>query len=181
MAILKNWWEILPLFVQEEIISDLILPKLMKGLQAWNPSLESEPPLHAWLLPWLSLIPFAKQTELLSQLTGKLHLQLRNWHPSSAMALDIVGPWKEAMDSTTLQTFLSKSILPRLSHLLRDEFTIDPKEQHLEPLEWVFAWADILPLSQLMGLLEKDLFSKWLSVLYLWLTSHPDYDQIVQW
>lgn len=85
------------------------------------------------------------------------------------------------MDPTTLQTFLSRSILPQLAQLLRNEFIIDPKNQQLEPLEWVFAWMDVLPLSQFIGLLEKDLFSKWMSVLYLWLTSHPDYDQIVQW
>jgi hypothetical protein len=52
----------------------------------------------------------------------------------------------------------------------------------LDPLKWLFAWADTLPLNITVAILENDFFPKWHNVLMQWLCSGTaDYSHVMQW
>ena len=61
------------------------------------------------------------------------------------------------------------------------ELAINPLHQELEPLHWVLAWADVVPLSQLASLFEQYFFPKWHAVLRHWLANNPNYDEVTRW
>lgn len=61
------------------------------------------------------------------------------------------------------------------------ELVINPVQQELEPLHWVLAWQDVMPLGQLAALLEQAFFPKWLAVLRHWLANAPNYDEVTRW
>jgi tuftelin-interacting protein 11 len=52
LRMLEVWHGLLPPAVLENVLAQLVLPKLQQEVDAWKP--RSDPvPIHAWLLPWL--------------------------------------------------------------------------------------------------------------------------------
>jgi len=79
-----------------------------------------------------------------------------------------------------METLLLRSITPKLAMVLR-LFEINPADQKLEPLNWVFPWAKLLPTDLYVSLWVDEFFPKWLETLYLWLTHSPDLSEIMRW
>lgn len=50
--LLEAWENILPMWVMENILDQLILPRIQKEVDNWNP-LTDLVPIHAWIHPWL--------------------------------------------------------------------------------------------------------------------------------
>lgn len=50
--LLDSWEPMLPTWISENINDQLILPKIHKEVDAWNP-LTDLVPIHAWIHPWL--------------------------------------------------------------------------------------------------------------------------------
>ncbi|KAI8393699.1 GC-rich sequence DNA-binding factor-like protein-domain-containing protein [Radiomyces spectabilis] len=174
---------ILPQFVFENIINQLILPKLNNAVSAWDP--RNDPVMiHTWIHPWLPSLQAWRLADIFVSIRQKLSVILRQWHPSDESALHIITPWKEVWTPAQMESFLVKSVLPKLTQVLRGEFVVNPRDQQLEPLIWCLAWKDLLSETLMGQLLENEFFSKWLDVLFKWLTldrSHVNYDEVKQW
>ena len=95
---------------------------------------------------------------------------LMEWHPSDASAHVILSPWATVFDARSFENLLLRCIVPQLVQALRS-LAILPHNQDLQPLEWVFTWADLLSPLHFLALLEGELFPKWLQTLYSWLQS----------
>ena len=50
--LLELWESILPIWIMENILDQLILPKIQNEVDGWNP-LTDLIPIHAWIHPWL--------------------------------------------------------------------------------------------------------------------------------
>jgi len=76
---------------------------------------------------------------------------------------------------------LDVKLLPALARYLNDHFTIDPADQDITPLEAVFKWSKFFKPEKFCRIFLDAFFPKWLNILYEWLTSDPNYEEIAQW
>ncbi|XP_053397449.1 tuftelin-interacting protein 11-like [Mercenaria mercenaria] len=178
IELLETWMPLLPTWVMENILDQLVLPRLMQEVENWNP-LTDTMPIHAWLHPWLPLMG-DKLEPLYAPIRHKLGNALTNWHPSDSSAKVILKPWQGVFREGHMEVFLRKNILPKLEMCLQ-EFPINPHQQTLEPLHWVLAWTELISLRYMVPLFEKCFFSRWLQVLCTWLGNMPNYDEVTKW
>jgi tuftelin-interacting protein 11 len=81
-----------------------------------------------------------------------------------------------------MKQLITNAILPKLIIYLRDEFTINPLDQDIEPLLRVFKWKTYVPSHLFSNLLETEFFNKWSNVLWIWVTSPgAQLDEITAW
>ena len=178
IELLEAWQNLLPEWIIDNILEQIVLPKLQDEVDSWNP-LTDTMPIHAWLHPWLPLMKDRLCT-LHAPIRQKLANALRNWHPSDPSAKMILQPWKGVFQDPQMNAFLVKNILPKLSMCMQ-EFIINPHQQHLDAWGWVMAWLDLVPLANIVGVLLKHFFPKWLQVLCTWLGNNPNFDEITKW
>ncbi|KAM3589132.1 hypothetical protein VKS41_000010 [Umbelopsis sp. WA50703] len=184
IQLLEAWAPpLLPLFIYENIIDQLILPKLSKAVSDWDP--RNDPvQIHTWIHPWLPSLKAWRLAGIFTSIRQKLSVILRQWHPSDESALHILQPWKDVWDANPMEKLIIKSILPKLTQVMRTEFIVNPREQNLEPFVWCLAWKDMISPVLLGQLLEHEFFPKWLDVLYRWVTLDPktiNWDEVSQW
>lgn len=180
---MEEWEPVLPRFVYENIINQLVLPKITRAVSDWNP--RTDPILiHTWVHPWFPTLKAWRLAELFTNIRYKLSVVLRQWHPSDESALHIITPWKDVWTPEQLETFTTKAILPKLSMVLRDEFEVNPRDQNMEGLIWCLAWKSLFSDTVFGQLLQNEFFNKWHHVLQKWLLLdiyQINYDQISDW
>nr|AAH17682.1 Tuftelin interacting protein 11 [Mus musculus] len=175
---LDSWAHIIPVWILDNILDQLIFPKLQKEVDNWNP-LTDTVPIHSWIHPWLPLMQ-ARLEPLYSPVRSKLSSALQKWHPSDASAKLILQPWKEVLTPGSWEAFMLRNIVPKLGMCL-GELVINPHQQHMDAFYWVMDWEGMISVSSLVGLLEKHFFPKWLQVLCSWLSNSPNYEEITKW
>ncbi|XP_072046087.1 tuftelin-interacting protein 11-like [Amphiura filiformis] len=178
IELLENWLPQLPKWVLQNILDQLVFPKLQAAVEEWNP-LTDVVPVHSWLHPWLPLMG-EKLEPIYTPIRQKLSHALVNWHPSDSSAKTILMPWKRVFSQGTMEAFVIRNIVPKLAVCLQ-EFVINPYQQHLEPFHWVMAWDDFVPKTAMLSLFEKHFFPKWLQVLSSWLNNRPNYEEVTKW
>ncbi|XP_070936416.1 tuftelin-interacting protein 11 [Macaca nemestrina] len=175
---LDSWVHIIPVWILDNILDQLIFPKLQKEVENWNP-LTDTVPIHSWIHPWLPLMQ-ARLEPLYSPIRSKLSSALQKWHPSDSSAKLILQPWKDVFTPGSWEAFMVKNIVPKLGMCL-GELVINPHQQHMDAFYWVIDWEGMISVSSLVGLLEKHFFPKWLQVLCSWLSNSPNYEEITKW
>ncbi|XP_005396205.1 PREDICTED: tuftelin-interacting protein 11 [Chinchilla lanigera] len=175
---LDSWVHIIPVWILDNILDQLIFPKLQKEVDSWNP-LTDTVPIHSWIHPWLPLMR-ARLEPLYSPIRSKLSSALQKWHPSDSSAKLILQPWKDVFTPGSWEAFMVKNIVPKLGMCL-GELVINPHQQHMDAFYWVIDWEGMISVSSLVGLLEKHFFPKWLQVLCSWLSNSPNYEEITKW
>ncbi|KAL5009755.1 hypothetical protein ScPMuIL_012060 [Solemya velum] len=178
IELLETWMPILPPWIMTNIQDQLVLPRLLQEVENWNP-LTDAMPIHSWLHPWLPLMS-DKLEPLYSPIRQKLGSALTNWHPSDGSAKVILQPWVPVFKQGHMQAFLVKHILPKLARCMQ-EFPINPLHQTLDAWKWVMSWSDLIPVNQMVSMLESTFFPRWLQVLMSWLGNMPNYDEITKW
>lgn len=174
----ESWYSLLPHWIVDEILHEVILKKLKSDVEEWNP-LADTVPIHAWILPWLPILK-AKLEIVYPIIRFKLANALINWHPSDDSAKAILMPWKNIFSQTTWDSFMITNILPKLT-LALENFTIDRRMQNIEPWKWVMKWEELIPNSYFINLIDSAFFPKWLQELSNWLNSSPNYEEVSRW
>ncbi|KAK2825247.1 hypothetical protein Q7C36_019174 [Tachysurus vachellii] len=172
------WAPVLPLWILDYVLEQLIFPRLQKEVDNWNP-LTDTVPIHSWIHPWLPQMQMRLEP-LYPPIRNKLANALQRWHPSDASARLILQPWKEVFTPGAWEAFMVKNIVPKLA-LCLGELVVNPHQQLIEPFNWVMDWEGMLSLSSMVGLLDKHFFNKWLQVLCSWLSNNPNYEEITKW
>jgi len=74
-------------------------------------------------------------------------------------------------------------VLQRLTEFLRNEVTINPANQKLDEFWAVLAWRNVIRISDILDLLEKEFFPRWMRTLEEWLSRlEPErYEEVVGW
>ncbi|KAJ9632180.1 hypothetical protein H2203_000583 [Taxawa tesnikishii (nom. ined.)] len=183
IQVVKAWRPLLPAFVLNNLIDQLIVQKLSSAIQSWNPrtigkhrhrhrtstkkSEEATLP-HIWLFPWLPYMPPyhldpKSSTGLLSDVKRKFRVALDTWDLSLGVLPGLVE-WRAVLRSE-LEHAMIRHLLPRLAAHLSANFEIDPADQDLSPSNTF-----------------SQFFPKWLAVLHLWLSSaEANFEEIGQW
>lgn len=69
--------------------------------------------------------------------------------------------------------------MPKLL-VVKGDFEINPANQRLDQFNWVLAWASIIPIQQMLQLMDL-FFNKWQEFLRHWLCSHPSFEEVSRW
>ncbi|KAK4554636.1 hypothetical protein LTR86_008138 [Recurvomyces mirabilis] len=200
--LVQAWRPLLPAFVLSHLLDQMIVPKLLAGLQAWDPrkrrhhhtshspkqTVKSADP-HTYIFPWLPLLPpyhlDASSTSgesLMPEVKRRLRQVLDGWDVSSDKALPGLTEWRDLLGKKEFDHLLVRHLLPRLSLHLAQKFEIDPSDQDLTPLEHVLKYLDLFTPSVFARLLVAEFFPKWLATLHLWLTSpEANFEEVGAW
>lgn len=173
------WSTFLPPFVRDNILDQLILPKVSKAVAEWSPK-RSTVSLHALVFPWLPYLGL-RIDDVLGDAQRKVKSLLRSWVPADGVPKDLSG-WRDVFDKGDWDAMLLKYVVPKLGSLLRDEFRVNPRNQDMQPLQHVLAWTTLLHRNVIVQLLEMEFFPKWLEVLYIWLIQPKvSFEEVAQW
>ncbi|CAK8693912.1 unnamed protein product [Clavelina lepadiformis] len=174
----EKWTLLLPSWMLENILNQLVLPQLQKQVDNWDP-LTDPIPLHSWIHPWLPHMQ-ERLEPLYGPIRHKLASALQLWHPRDPSARIILEPWKKVFSRGSWDAFVIKTILPKLA-LSMQELVVDPSKQELELFESVLTWQGLIPMPSIVTMLEKHFFPKWLKALSVWLNGSPDLDEVSKW
>jgi tuftelin-interacting protein 11 len=175
----EAWEPLLPAFIRDNFLDQLVLPKIMDAIDRWRP--KDGISLATIIFPWLPLLG-ERLSQVLDEGKRRVKAVLRSWNVSDGPVPDLAR-WKaDVFSSSEWDKLMGEFVLPRLGAVLRDELTINPRAQDMQPLNWVLPWAPLLRPSHFVRLFELEFFPKWLNVLYLWLV-HPGFngDEVAQW
>lgn len=180
VALLTKLKILLPVEMHVKVVTSLIIPKLKKAVEVWNPRIDTVP-VHTWLHPWLRLISTSDMQPVYQVIRYKLAVVLQDWDPADDSAIRVIQPWHGVFQSTDFETLLARSILPKLHNVLRTKFVVNPQRQYIEPFKWVMAWSTLLPTRVMLQLLRMEFFPKWFTALHLWLTNSPNFEEVQKW
>lgn len=178
-----SWLPLLPAFVRDNILDQLILPKVSSAIAEWSPSAvkrETAPQLHTLVFPWLEHAG-ERMEMVMDESKRKIRAWLKAWKARDGVPKGIAA-WRDAFSKSDWDSLLLKHVLPQLGALLRTSLVINPRQQDMAPVEAVLAWQPLLRSSMLSQLLEAEFFPKWGEALWLWLTSDGvNFEQVAEW
>ncbi|KAF8845056.1 TFP11-domain-containing protein [Paxillus ammoniavirescens] len=176
----ETWASFLPPFVRDNMLDQLILPKLVKAVSEWN-SKRSSVSLRSLVFPWLPHLGLRVE-DVLDDARRKIKSTLRSWVATDGLPQDL-GVWRDVFDSANWDALLLKYVVPKLASHLRDTFRVNPRAQDMEPLtQVVLPWSSLLRGSIMSQLLETEFFPKWLDVLHIWLIQpRVSFEEVAQW
>lgn len=81
VALFTAWTSILPSFIRDNILDQLILPKLSKAIGDWSPSTlkRGGVGLHTIVFPWLELTGNERMEIILEEAKRKIRSWLKSW------------------------------------------------------------------------------------------------------
>ncbi|WVQ93333.1 hypothetical protein IAU59_000401 [Kwoniella sp. CBS 9459] len=185
--LLESWDPILPPFIRDNVLDQLILPKVKAAIEMWDPrkaklSKTSSRSLASIVFPWLPLLG-ERSEEILEGAKRRIRSVLRNWVVKDGVPEELSRWKKDVYTSSEWDKLIIQFVLPKLGVCLRDDFAINPRKQDMVPLQdWVMPWHNLLRSSMFSHLLEVEFFPKWLDILYIWLVQ-PAYkpDEVANW
>lgn len=128
--LLDAWSAVLPAWQLDNVLEQMVLPRIAKAVEAWDP-LTDTVPVHQWILPWQQLLGGAKLEERVYQtIRVKLGAALVAWQPVDRSARAMLEPWIGVMAAPALEVFLVRHIVPKLQQSL-DALVINPMQQSL--------------------------------------------------
>ena len=196
VKLFETWSSYLPAFIRDNLLDQLILPKVHKAVRDWNIR-RSKVSLQTIVFPWL---PYVDQRleDIVGDAKRKITSVLRAWTINESIPHDL-DAWREvgycansgsSVSNSLQQVFtpadwdatLLKYVVPKLGASLRDDFRINPRDQKMEPLNRVLLWSPLLRSSIFSQILETGFFVKWLDVLHLWLIQpRASFEEVAQW
>ncbi|KAL8895443.1 MAG: hypothetical protein Q9207_008170, partial [Kuettlingeria erythrocarpa] len=193
LTVIQTWSPILPQFILTHLTHNLIPTRLTTLLSTWKASKTAstrrpQPSPHTYIFPWLPYLPphqlsLTSATGLFYTLKDKLKSLFQSY-PLSSPPPNTLTSLLPVLPASFLKEALTRHLIPRLSSHLSNNFLIDPSNQDLAPLTEALTWLTpswSLSSTATAAILESEFFPKWHHVLYLWLTSSPNYDEIRQW
>jgi len=117
------------------------MPKLQQGVKIWSAKIDS--PLQDWLMPWSELIGKKNMKSLFETLKPHLTPLFSDKKKFKTQALPAFQPWIQVLEKSEIIAFANRYIYPKLTSLV-SKLQVDPANQSLEPLNLLFAWANLI-------------------------------------
>lgn len=174
--LMESWDSVLPVFIRDNILSQLVLPKVMAAVEAWSGQVS----LASIVFPWLPLLG-DRHGEILDESKRRIRSLLRRWKPADGVPSELSRWRNDIFSAREWDTLIGEHVLGKLGSVLRD-MVINPRDQDLSVVDTVMPWHTLIRPSNFTRLFELEFFPKWLNVLYLWLV-HPGYngEEVAQW
>lgn len=164
--------------IYKEFVELILMPKIARAVAAWNPKRDSVP-IHSWLLPWVPVLR-SQLAALYPDIRRKLASALSAWNPLDSSVYYMIEPFVAVFDSTSMEAFLGRAILPKLIIALRQQ-AMEPG-QSTAAIEAVLRWCDIIPEMHLVAMIEGEFFPRWFRVLCAWLSQrHVNFAEVALW
>lgn len=176
---LESWKPIIPTWLFANLMDQMILPRIEREIEEWNPCTDPIP-VHSWILPWIPLTGDGIFSPVFITIRRKLGAALKEWHASDSSAKLILEPWKSVFSPAIWDSFLSNCIIPKLSDAIAT-LVINPRDQAIDNWNWFIAWYPLASPILLTQVLCQHFFPRWLQVLHQWLNSSPDFAQVSNW
>ena len=178
--LIESWEPILPAFIRDNILDQLILPKVRKAVDEWDTKRQTVS-LYKIVWPWFSVLG-ERMDEILEASKRRIRSVLRHWVVKDGIPKELSRWKKDIYSSSEWDKLVIQYIIPKLGVCLREDFKINPANQDMKPFEWVMPWHELVRGSMMAHLLDVEFFPKWLDTLYLWLV-HPGYkpDEVANW
>ncbi|VDM83114.1 unnamed protein product, partial [Strongylus vulgaris] len=178
LRIIEIWLPVLPEWMKENILEQVIIPRIDDRVSSWDPLTDSVP-IHSWLVPWLAVLGDRLQP-VLAPIRQKLAKALRLWNPTdhrlffstigdtfSAMA--ILKPWCGVWTPATMSAFLAQNVVPKKC---LDTVNLNPRENKKYE-EWYscMLWIGMISPDTMASVVTKYFFPRWYAALCQWLDS----------
>ncbi|MCP9262121.1 hypothetical protein DINM_005413 [Dirofilaria immitis] len=169
LHVVEKWLPLLPLWMRENLLEQIIIPRIAAQVDEWNP-LTDRIPIHTWLHPWLDVMGDRLQP-IFSPIRQKLAKALKEWNPTDRSALSMLRPWKGCFASATMSAFLAMNIIPKLEKGLQ-EMIYDPTKNHrYDEFYAALDWVELIGVEGIAAMLVRSFFPKWYETLCIWLES----------
>ncbi|KIM44599.1 hypothetical protein M413DRAFT_442564 [Hebeloma cylindrosporum] len=173
------WSSFLPPFIHDNLLDQLILPKIQKAVMDWN-ARHANVSLQAIVFPWLPHVGLRFE-DVMGDAKRKVKNLLRSWTVDQPIPADLAA-WKDIFDLAEWDAMLLKYVVPKLGATLRNDFRVNPRDQKMESLQRVLVWANIIRPTIFSQILETEFFPKWLDVLHIWLIQpRVSFEEVAQW
>ncbi|KAI9654420.1 MAG: hypothetical protein M1831_005386 [Alyxoria varia] len=189
LSVIEAWKQYLPATVFDILVNQMIASRLSLELQSWTPSALKKSRIsspHLWLIPWLEYLDdyhlnSKSSSGLLAEVKRKYRFAFTSWNPSRNSIDSLIRWLKVDALSKDLQKEMKLRLLPRLGNYLRDSLKVDPADQDITPIENILPWSNLFDPEKFGRILVDAFFPKWLSILHMWLTADPNYEEVGQW
>ena len=165
IALVEAWRDLLPPFLYDNVLEQLVLPKLHCAVRHWSP--RERVPLHVLLLPWVP-VGGKRMDTLLADARQQWRSALTAWRVADGVPPELAH-WKEVFPAKDWDALLLDKVVPALGKALRTDFVVNPADQDLATLDQVLAWRPVLRESVLSRLLEVEFGAHFLRTLHTWL------------
>lgn len=179
VALLDTWVPLLPTRIFDNILEQMVLPRVTQSVENWDP-LTDHVPIHIWIQPWAGLLTEPLNERVYPMIRDKLGVALTSWLPQDRSALAMLRPWKGVFREVDLKAFLQRHIVPKIQAVLA-EVVINPLQQELEFWNQFWEWNELLNAQFVAQLLDKYFFPRWMQTLVIWLNQSPNLDQVARW
>jgi tuftelin-interacting protein 11 len=88
----ESWSSVLPQFIKDNILDQLILPKVASAISKWSPK-RDEFSLQSMVFPWLPHVGLRMEA-FVDEARRKIKSMLRSWSPNEGVPKDML-PWKD--------------------------------------------------------------------------------------
>ncbi|ORY26267.1 GC-rich sequence DNA-binding factor-like protein-domain-containing protein [Naematelia encephala] len=183
--LLEAWDPILPPFIRDNVLDQLVLPKVKSAIEDWKgrPSSSGKTPsLAGVVFPWLPLLG-ARVEDVLEGAKRRIRRVLQTWVPKDQVPSELERWRNDIYSAKDWDKLMLDWVVPKLGAALRDDLRINPRSQDMTPLKvWVLPWQGLIRSSTFSRLLEENFFQKWLDTLHFWLVQ-PNYepDEVANW
>ncbi|KAJ9104009.1 hypothetical protein QFC19_004143 [Naganishia cerealis] len=184
--LVESWGPLLPRFVLDNVIDQLILPKVYKEVRDWSWSprrAKTGQPVQSLasiVFPWLATLN-SKSDHILDEAKIRIGEVMKRWSVKDAIPEEL-KLWRDVFSRGKWDTLVLLNVLPKLAHHLDSDFEINPRAQEMAPLDRVLAWSSLMRESTFGQLLEEKFFPAWLDTLHFWLIQ-PNYSagEVASW
>ncbi|EGG06122.1 uncharacterized protein MELLADRAFT_77914 [Melampsora larici-populina 98AG31] len=202
IEVFVRWRPLLPQFVHDNFLDQLILPRLVSSIDSWrfrdrhsnsvSTNDEGAPSmaLHLFVFPWLEHLGSYRNELVLQEVKLKLATWMKAWKFTAAedstkeqnMLQDLLVWKRDVFKRRDWDKLVLKNLVPNLAGYLKAHLIINPKQQDLKAFNTLLRWTTIITNREILDGLFSEFFVKWLETLWIWLVARTgNMDQIGAW
>ncbi|CAI4233374.1 unnamed protein product [Auanema sp. JU1783] len=181
LKIIEVWLPLLPNWMKDNLLEQIIIPRIDKAVNEWDPT-QDDIPVHSWIIPWLGVLGDRLKQTICSVRQKLGEILQKRWTPLDQSAISILMPWVDVWAPNTLAAFMARYVVPKLDDCLKT-MNLDPRENiHYPEWEAVLAWMKIINTDTIASIINRSFIPRFHELLYSWLDSgNADMEEVKQW